>query len=476
MGIAADTPKTGGSGLVSLLAPQQPSLSTPRPAVERCGSRRPAFTRKRMRVSDDRNLAPGAVQQGDRPGFRLLVCRAILGAALTSVGLLGVAARPAAATTEIATGSMLGPRYKQKAFYMRRSPRGEWRQTYTERGYRGKARGKLMVLRLAQGIFHDEWMTEHEFDPDVNTNRLIEALDVYKQHGVLAVSVSLQGGNPGYDPKVNGISRRNGAKHGGSEGMLVSAFLPDGSLKPAWLARLERVIRAADERGMIVNLMYFYQGQDEIFESEQAIDDAARNVTRWLVTNNFRNVVIDIANEWDLKGETWDQAAFIPENITGLVEVVREQFNGADFLLPIGASTGGRMAFPASLARLCDVVLVHGNGRTPGEKLARLREFDDYNRTVWMTEDDNGRETTHETLARELASADALFNEAAGWGYMPWVQAQQFPFVYMPGESAEFSDDMPVAQRDPAYFKAVLEHIASLVLRKPPDTTIKKKN
>jgi hypothetical protein len=34
---------------------------------------------------------------------------------------------------------------------------------------------------------------------------------------------------------------------------------------------------------------------------------------------------------------------------------------------------------------------------------------------------------------------------------------------------------MPVAQRDPAYFKAVLEHIASLVLRKPPVTTSKKK-
>jgi hypothetical protein len=252
-------------------------------------------------------------------------------------------------------------------------------------------------------------------------------------------------------------------------------LLSDGTTKPAWLDRLARVIRAADERGMIVNLLYFYQGQDEIFESDRAIVNAARGITLWLVENNFRNVVIDIANEWDLKGETWDQAAFIPENITGLVEVVREQFNGADFSLPIGASTSGRMAYPASLARLCDVVLIHGNGRPPGEKLARLREFEDYNRTVWMTEDDNGRETTHETLVRELASADALFDKAAGWGYMPWVQAQQFPFVYMPGESAEFTDDMPVAQRDPAYFKAVLEHIASLVLRKPPVTTVKKK-
>jgi hypothetical protein len=154
---------------------------------------------------------------------------------------------------------------------------------------------------------------------------------------------------------------------------------------------------------------------------------------------------------------------------------VREQFNGADFLVPIGASTGGRMTYPESLARLCDVVLVHGNGRTPQEKLSRLREFEEYNRAVWMTEDDNGRETTQETLAHELASAESMFDKAAGWGYMPWAQAQQFPFHYMPGESAEFTNDMPAAQRDAAYFKAVLEYVAQLVLKKPPLTTGKKK-
>ncbi len=388
-------------------------------------------------------------------------------------GLL--AAQAARAATEIATGSMLGPSYKQTVFYMRTSPRGSWRQTYADSPYRGKARGKLMTLRLAQGIFDDEWLTEQPFDPDANTNNLIAALDVYKAHGVLAFSISLQGGNPGYDPKVNGIARKNAARLGKGEGLLVSAFRPDGSLKPAWLARLERVIRAADERGMVVNLIYFYQGQDEIFESDQAVIDAARNITRWIIQKNFRNLIIDIANEWDISGETWDQASFIPEHINGLVELVREQFNGADYLLPIGASTGGRMTYPESLARLCDVVLVHGNGRTPAEKLERLTEFKDYKRAVWMTEDDNGRQTTHATLEREFASSDAMFNRAAGWGYMPWVQAQRFPFVYMPGESAEFTDDMPVAQRDAAYFKAVLEHIAALVLKKPPTTTIKKK-
>ena len=190
-----------------------------------------------MHVKDDRMLASQQRCASGGCRRRLPSSRfcARSGLRLGLIALLLVA-HPLLAATEIAAGSMLGPRYKQTAFYMRTSTRGEWRQTYTDPRYRGKARGKLMMLRLAQGLFQDEWMTEHPFDPDANTNRLIEALDIYKDHGILAFSVSLQGGNPGYDPKVNGISRRNAERYGSSEGLLVSAFRSDGSLKPEWLA------------------------------------------------------------------------------------------------------------------------------------------------------------------------------------------------------------------------------------------------
>ena len=62
----------------------------------------------------------------------------------------------------------------------------------------------------------------------------------------------------------------------------LNAFRPDGSLKPEWLGRLERLLAAADKRGMIVNLMYFYQGQDELFESTEAIHRADKGISaRW---------------------------------------------------------------------------------------------------------------------------------------------------------------------------------------------------
>ena len=390
------------------------------------------------------------------------------------IAAFGMLSAPLSAV-EIATGAMLGPRYKAERFYVRGSSGERWQLTYTGGLYRRQARGKLMTLRLGQSLFDDEWLDERQFDPDGNTTRVIEALDFYKRHGVLALIVSLQSGNPGYDAEVNGIARNGSAKHGKTQGALISAFAADGSLKTAWMTRLERLLRAADQRGMVVGLTYFHPAQDEIFDEPEAIAAAARNVTDWLIEKNYRNVIINVADEWDLGGRSWDHARFIPENIDRLVEFVRERFHDADYTLPIGASSSGKMSYPDSLAQVCDLVLLHGDGRTPGEKLSRLRQIRSTGRALWMIRDDNGRETTLANLSREKASADALFREGAGWGYMPWKQAHRFPFAYVPRQTSELTDGMPETERDEAYFRAVLEYIAELVLKKPPRSAPREK-
>jgi hypothetical protein len=126
------------------------------------------------------------------------------------------------------------------------------------------------------------------------------------------------------------------------------------------------------------------------------------------------------------------------------------------------------MRYPQSLQGQVDVLLVHGDGRDPREKARRVAELKDADRPVLMTEDDNGRATTVEHLAADLASCDIFFHRADGWGYLPWIQAQRFPFRYLPGALASVHDDMPEKERDMAYFHAVLDHIASLTLRRPP--------
>jgi hypothetical protein len=372
--------------------------------------------------------------------------------------------------TEISTGFLLGPKYDYRAFYIRSHPGEAWQKTYSSGEYRPQAKGKLMNLRLVQALYHDEWLTAKPFDPDANTNALIAALDFYKTHGVLMINVSLQGGQAGYDHKIYGLDRQNGYRYGPENGTHVSAFRPDGSLKPEWLGRLERLLTAADKRGMIVNLMYFYQGQDELFESTEAIHRAARDTTDWLIAKKFRNVIIDIANEFDLRGDRWDFASYIPENILQLIKETRDRFQKlrADYALPIGVSSDGRMNYAESFVDSVDVVLLHGNGRTPQQKLQRTADLKNWPRPILMTEDDNGRESTTAHLAAELASCDAFFNQAAGWGYMPWVQAQRFPFRYLPPDASTVRDDLPEADRDMMYFHAVLDQIAKLTMRKSP--------
>lgn len=104
----------------------------------------------------------------------------------------------ALAGTEIATGKMRGKGYNPPAFYIRDAPSKQWVKTYTGPQYDAQASGRLMNLRIGQAVVHDEWLTEAAFDPEAHTGRVIAGLDTYKQHGILAVNVSLQRANPEY--------------------------------------------------------------------------------------------------------------------------------------------------------------------------------------------------------------------------------------------------------------------------------------
>ena len=386
--------------------------------------------------------------------------------------LLLLGASAASGATEIATGSMLGPRYKTHRFYMRASTSRDWKETYSEGRYRGKARGKLMGIRLSEALFDGTGLSGKAFDPDRNTGRVIEALDLYAEYGIRAITVSLQGS------RDDGSSSATTELGSGAVSMgLVqfSAFEPDGALKSGWMARLGRLLQAADRKGMVVCVTYFSHGREEMFDSTGAIVAAARNVTDWLIKNNFRNVVIDVADSWNGAASEWGQGNFIPEYISHLVEDVRERFHGADFALPIGASTDGNMTYPASLAQICDVVLVRGDGRSPGQKRSRLRELEANLRPVWMVGDDNGREISEANLLREVTSAAEVFQNGAGWTYRPWRQVRRPPFVYQPAPDTEPAETASALDPEGAYFRSVLEEIAALVMKKPPQERKNKK-
>ena len=102
--------------------------------------------------------------------------------------------------------------------------------TYKGRSHNGRrVEGLLLNSRMVQAIFDDEnhetaiqWQypDTKEWDPDRNTDEFCSALPIYREHGLLAVTVGLQGGGPIYNPDIY-------------DNYLNSAFNWDGSLKPA---------------------------------------------------------------------------------------------------------------------------------------------------------------------------------------------------------------------------------------------------
>jgi len=140
--------------------------------------------------------------------------------------------------------------------------------TYKGRSHQGrKIEGLLFNSRMVQATFDDDNPTTADrwrypdtgvWDPDRNTDEFCATLPEYRRHGLLGVTVGLQGGGSIYVPEVY-------------DHYINSAFDPDGALKPAYCDRLLRVLKAADAAGLVVIVNYFYWKQVEKMYGEPAI-------------------------------------------------------------------------------------------------------------------------------------------------------------------------------------------------------------
>ena len=175
-------------------------------------------------------------------------------------------------------------------------------------------------------------------------------------------------------------------------------------------------------------------------ESPKSIVKAAGNTARHLVERNHRKVIIDVANEWDEPKGRWDHRQFVPHLLEQLIRAVREPFQTASFSLPIGVSSVATLLYPMSLARLCDVVLLQGHGRSDSAKLVRSPGFKRHGRPVLMASDSNDGEGTTDGLASEVSVARAYIEVTAGWSFTPSPAASRFPFDYGVADSAKVDD------------------------------------
>jgi len=287
------------------------------------------------------------------------------------------------------------------------------RPTYAGRVWQGRRiEGLLLNSRMVQGIFDDrnpetrgKWnYPDGPWDPDRNTREFVAAMPEWRAHGLLGITLNLQGGSP------EGYSRQQPWHN--------SAFEADGRLRDDYRARAERILDRADELGMVAILGFFYFGQDERLADEAAVLRAADAATDWLLARGYRNVIVEICNESD--HPAYQHVLLRPPRVAELLRRVAERSRGkldtAAGRLLVGVSLCGGRVPTDELVAASDVLLLHGNGVADPR---RIREMVDETRgrssyrgqPVVFNEDD------HYDFDRTDHNFLAALDRRAGWGY-----------------------------------------------------------
>jgi hypothetical protein len=281
--------------------------------------------------------------------------------------------------------------------------------TCAGRTFRGMPiEGLLMNARLVQGIFDDRnpqtrsrWAYPDTgvWDPERNTREFVEAMPAWRDHGLLAFTINLQGGSP------QGYSKEQPWHN--------SAIEADGSLRPDYLARLARILDRADELGMVAIVGYFYFGQDERLGSEGAVLRATREATAWLLDRGYTNVLVEVANECD--NRAYQQTLISPPRIPVLIELVKSIVRDGR-RLPVGTSFNGGVIPTPDVVASSDFVLLHGNGVAEPARIAAMVEATRALPT-WRPKPILFNEDDHFDFDRPSNNLIAAVSRGASWGY-----------------------------------------------------------
>jgi hypothetical protein len=268
------------------------------------------------------------------------------------------------------------------------------RPTYEGREYRGRpVQGLLLNSRMVQATFDDEneltrplWAYPDTgiWDAERNTAECVAAMPSWREHGLLAITVNLQGGRPmGYGGqqreqlmerfRSRGIAATEAQIYAGlpypqSQPWHNSAFTAAGELKPAYFARLARVLDAADALGMVVIVGLFYQGQDERLRDEGAVRRAVDGACGWILDHGYTNVVIEINNECNAG---YEHEILQPGRVQELVEQAKGVTRNGRRLLA-GTSYAGMRAPDDEVCAVSDLLTMHGNGASEPQLIEEL--------------------------------------------------------------------------------------------------------
>lgn len=294
--------------------------------------------------------------------------------------------------------------------------------TYKGITWRGnKIEGLLLNTRMVQGIFDDlnadtvdQWSYPDTgvWDAERNTREFIEAMPIWKDHGVLAFTINLQGGSPyGYSQQQPWIN---------------SAFEADGTLRDDYTARLAAILDRADDLGMVPIVGLYYFGQEKVMASGEAIRAGVVNAVDWILKNGYQNVLVEINNECNIR---YRQPLLMPEGVHELIlEARRLEKDGRRIL--VGTSYGGNTPPRQNVVKVSDFILIHGNSV---EKPDRIRALIGETRAVpgyrpmpiLINEDD------HFEFDKPDSNFVAAVSQYVSWGYFDYrMRGEEFDDGY----------------------------------------------
>ena len=297
--------------------------------------------------------------------------------------------------------------------------------TYSEYGPVAESSfGLLFNQRLIQGVFDDAGHHERYyrkgvpcFTPESNTANLISSLQSWYSSGLRAITVGFQGGWPHSVIPADQINN--------------NPFIDDGrEIDKAYQVRMDSIIKAADQLGMVVIVNFLYWAQAMKLGSGKSILNAVRSGSRFLRNGGYSNVIIDIANEYNI--DKWEPLPCVRnlQSMAMLIEIAKEESGG----LLVGSSGGGGLA-DDEVIEASDVVLVHGNG------LSR----DQLHRFLVSTKKKAGSKpvVVNEDSAC-ISRFDVAFDLGVSWGYYNNYSKQIPPCLYgiEPGEDVFFAERM----------------------------------
>jgi hypothetical protein len=295
--------------------------------------------------------------------------------------------------------------------------------TYAGRTWKNfKIEGLLMNSRMVQGTFDDlnpvsrvlfGYPDTGTWDPDRNTSEFIDHMPIWRSHGMLAFTLNLQGGSPqGY------------SVHG--QPWINSALTAEGELRPDYMARFERILDRADELGMVVMLGIYYFGQEKVMSGPEAIRRGVDHTVDWVLAKGYRNVILEIDNESNV---IYKQPLLLPAGVHELIQRAKERTLDGRRLL-VGTSFGGGYIPPASVVKVSDFLLIHGNGVGDPQKIIsmvqQVRQVEGYRAMpVLFNEDD------HFDFDQPLNNMVAAVSQYVSWGYFDYrMQGEGFDEGY----------------------------------------------